>query len=408
MNVCYVTTGYPTHKSSSRGIFIYRLIKSLIQLEDIHIDVIAPAPSKTPEHVSASFVYRNRVTLRWFRYMVPKTLQVLTDSTFLDSLRTKRWSVILLPFFFLQFAITTLCYARKSDVIHCFWTVSALFPAAFKAFHKTPVVLSVLGSDLAVIDTGFMRRINNFILKRIDQCIVLGKKQERYVRNRTNRVQIVPFGVDDELYYPVTDEEKWELRKLLSLSPNRIYISYVGMFVPVKGLDLLIPVCRKLKEITTIDFQFLLIGEGDEKDRLFNRIKAESLEDYFLYVGNTPFNETPRWVRASDVSVSCSHSEGLSTALCEAVVSGLPVVGTRAGEIETIVEDRTNGLIIDDRNSEQFAESLKILMENAALRKEMGMKGSRRMKDFTTKVSAEKMLGIYKELIEETKSGFAE
>ena len=407
IRVCCITTGYPTHPACSRGIFIFRLIKKLVDLGNIHFDVITPAPSRAPEQISVSDVYQNSVTVRWFRYMVPGTFQILTDSTFLDSLRTNRWCIFLLPSFFLQFARKILYFSRKSDVIHCFWTVSALFPVFFKAFHKTPIILSVLGSDMAVIDKGLMKRVNNFIFKNVDQCIVLGEQQKDYVKDRTDRVETVPFGVDDELYYPIEGEEKKELRKRFGLSLNKIYVCYVGMFVPVKGLDLLIPVCRKLRETTDIDFQFLLIGEGNEKDRLFERIENESLQDYFLYAGNTACNETPGWVRASDISVSFSHTEGLSTALCEAAASGLPIVATRAGEIDTIVEHKVNGLIIESRNSLQFADALKMLMEDGFLRKEMGRKGTLRMKNFTSRIAARKMIGIYRDLIDKTKPSLA-
>lgn len=368
--------------------------------KELEFKVITPAPFFLPSSPVPDEEYNERVDVDWYNYIFPKKFQVLTDTTFMDCLKNRPWSIVLLPSFMLNFARSFLKNVYSQDIIHAYWSISAFFPVLFKKFHKKPIVLSLLGSDLNVFEKNMAKHLNNYIFKRVDCCVVLGKQQQKVLENRVKRIEVIPFGVDINYYYPISMTKKSELREKFNLPIDRIVISWVGRFSEEKGTNLFAPICENLIKLTNNKFIFVLIGEGSEKRHFFEEILEKQLDSYFIDAGNPPSYETSKWVQAADISISCSISEGLCTALCEAAHVELPIVATDVGEIETIVEDKVTGNIIKNRDVQMFSEALKDLIEKPELRKQMGVAARKRLEKLTCSNAAADTLKLYADLIQ--------
>jgi glycosyltransferase involved in cell wall biosynthesis len=65
-------------------------------------------------------------------------------------------------------------------------------------------------------------------------------------------------------------------------------------------------------------------------------------------------------------------TEGLGTSLLDAMACGKPVVATEAGGIPEVVEEGLTGLLVPTRNPEAMAVAIVRLLNDAALRRQMG------------------------------------
>lgn len=171
----------------------------------------------------------------------------------------------------------------------------------------------------------------------------------------------------------------------------RPLISTVGCLEDSKGYDRLINVCAKLKA-EGFDYSLDIIGEGIERQKLESQIDALGLKDTVRLLGfqANPYAYTVR----SDMFVCSSRTEGLSTAVTEAIILGLPVVSTDvSGAKEILGENNEYGLVVESSEN-GICEGLKLFLTDPELRRHYSEKAKERAPFFSpekTVADAEKL-----------------
>ena len=179
------------------------------------------------------------------------------------------------------------------------------------------------------------------------------------------------------------DKENWGNQEHICVIPNANTFSpirtaaldakkviAVGRYSYQKGFDRLIDAWRIVTK-SCPDWQLEIVGEGDEKVALQNRIDRYGLAEQVKLMPATSAIEEV-YLDAS-VMVLSSHYEGLPMVLLEAQSFGLPIVSfaCQCGP-KDIVEDGETGYLVPEGNVEQLAERLVNVMTNETLRKAMG------------------------------------
>lgn len=159
----------------------------------------------------------------------------------------------------------------------------------------------------------------------------------------------------------------------------------VGRLVEKKGFDVLIRACALLKE-RGHDFRCEIIGKGPEEARLKALIEDSSLESTVHLAGAKPQDDVLAAYREAAVfALPCvvgsdNNMDGLPTVLLEAMATGLPVVTTTLTGNPEIVTDAVNGFLVPPGDAEALAAALACLLENPALRGQMGEAARNRTK----------------------------
>ncbi len=138
----------------------------------------------------------------------------------------------------------------------------------------------------------------------------------------------------------------------------------IGRLVHLKGYDMAIQACHKLKQ-EGIEFKWYAIGEGDLKTKLENMLKENGLEDHFIFLGthSNPYT----FLQQSDIYVQPSRFEGYGLAIAEARILQKPVVATNFTVVHNQIRDRENGLIVN-MDSEDLYRGIKEIIEDKNLR----------------------------------------
>lgn len=153
-------------------------------------------------------------------------------------------------------------------------------------------------------------------------------------------------GVDENRYFPVSEDEKKELRSQMGYNENQKLILCVGELLPNKNQQMAI---RMMTEIVKQypDAKLLLAGNGPEKNNLDNLIAKLGLQDNVELLGYV--TNLQDYQHIADVCVSCSKREGLPLNIVEAMMSGTPVVATyNRGHRELISNGETGFLVPPD------------------------------------------------------------
>jgi len=159
----------------------------------------------------------------------------------------------------------------------------------------------------------------------------------------------------------------------------------VGTLTPRKGFHLLIEALSLLDENVRTGISLTILGSGMQKAELQKQIKEGHLEDQVELAG---FQSDPvPFLRQADLFALVSENEGISNALLEAMMLGLPVLTTPSGGTAEFMTDGENGYLTE-RTAEDIASRLASLMEHRQTLPETGRRGKARVSEF---FSLEKM-----------------
>jgi len=241
----------------------------------------------------------------------------------------------------------------QPDVIFAAWA----FPDGWAAVELgrragLPVVVKVHGSDVLMLPQLPDRQAGTLhALRRADAVIAVSNDLSRRVIELgadPARVSVVYDGVDQSLFHP---GPKNESRSRLGIGGDDPIVLFVGNLAPVKGIDILIEACRRLR-LNGSRFKCFIVGQGPLKGSLQRQIDDAGLSDSVRLVGPIPHNELPDWYRAARVFVLPSHSEGVPCVLLEAAACQTPAVATRVGGIPEIAHWNRSRLVEPGNASE--------------------------------------------------------
>ena len=154
-------------------------------------------------------------------------------------------------------------------------------------------------------------------------------------RAALNRVRIIRNGIpaDRFRFDPAAREA---LRSRYFIPESGFVIGYVANFYPVKNHAFLLEVFAKVLEKEP-GARLLLIGDGDEKERILSKAERLELADRVIFTGTT--DRVQDYLQMMDVFVFPSRSEGLGIAAVEAQAAGLPVIASEGVPREAAVTE---------------------------------------------------------------------
>lgn len=208
------------------------------------------------------------------------------------------------------------------------------------------------------------------------------------------------YGPHDNItvsYNPINSRKVLELANLpldISLDDDTINFIAIGRLVPVKGYCDLISAAVKLKN-QNLNFKIRIIGTGPQKDELQKLITDENISHHVELLG---FVENPYPImKASDIYVMSSLSEGLPTALCEAMFLELPILSTDASGCKEVLDNGKYGFQVS-REVDALADGIKALIQSPNLRKKYRLLSQERSKIFSDTNS----MKFYRDRIEQS------
>jgi glycosyltransferase involved in cell wall biosynthesis len=137
------------------------------------------------------------------------------------------------------------------------------------------------------------------------------------------------------------------------------------------------------------DITFVAIGDNtDSSDSLAQAGRAYA--DHFRLLGRRSGIES--YISIMDICVLATYTEGISNSILEYMAMGKPVVATDGGGTKEIVLEEETGFLVNPENPGELADKIEILLNNEALRAEMGNKGKERVKK---QFSIEQMINSY-------------
>ncbi|XP_062095295.1 sulfoquinovosyl transferase SQD2 [Humulus lupulus] len=195
-----------------------------------------------------------------------------------------------------------------------------------------------------------------------------------------NKIRLWNKGVDSESFHPRFRSDEMRFR-LSNGEPEKPLIVHVGRLGVEKSLDFLKSVMDSLPEA-----RIAFIGDGpyrEELEKIFSGMPA-------VFTGMLEGEELSQAYASGDVFVMPSESETLGLVVLEAMSSGIPVVGARAGGVPDIIPPDQEGLIgylYNPGDLDDCLTKLKPLLYNHELRETMGKAARKEMEKYDWKAA---------------------
>lgn len=192
------------------------------------------------------------------------------------------------------------------------------------------------------------------------------------------------FEIDKNIYVQYNVLNDLDIKKKSEVEceyqfSDQFKIISVGRLVYQKGYDRLIDVCRMLSD-QGHEFELLIIGEGNEKEKLVKSVIEFNLQDKVKFLG---FQDNPyKYMKHCDLFVCSSRVEGFSTVATEATILGIPIVTTSCAGMKDLLGDNQYGMIVEN-NTNALLTGLKAILEDKSLLDHYQKKAIIRGKYFT-------------------------
>lgn len=181
------------------------------------------------------------------------------------------------------------------------------------------------------------------------------------------------------------------------LPDDAVLIGTIAELARNKGLSYLISGLSKLPP-NTINyyrgFASIVIGEGEERQKLQQQIDSLGLRDTVHLAGFIP--DAARLLKGFDIFALPSVKEGLPYTLMAAMAAGLPAVATRVGGIPDLITDRIEGLLVPPKDPAALARAITALAASAQKRTGLGNAAQRKIETkFPFRAMMERTLSVY-------------
>ena len=194
-----------------------------------------------------------------------------------------------------------------------------------------------------------------------------------------DNVRVVYNGVNPHEW---ERSESMQLRSKYSIPPSSYLVGYIGQFAENKGIWDFIEAAKIIRQRMK-NCRFVLIGKSDGLNRVQHEvcrhIQNNGLKNHMITTGKIEHMEQV-YADLDIVVVPSRYDDPAPNVIIEAMASGTPLVGTRAGGIPELMAEGETGLLVDKGEPGQIAACICDLLKDAELRKKMGAAGQERVR----------------------------
>lgn len=247
---------------------------------------------------------------------------------------------------------------ERFDIVHTFFHESPIYTmCALFWLKRQPILITTRRNMYHWMDEEpWTFRLLKLTNHRADYVLVNSYAvRERCLQLehlKPEKLQVIQNGIEVDNFNTAS---KNEARSALKLDENAFIVGSVGNWRPVKGMAQFLESAEILSKMIP-EAHFVLVGHGPQEEELraINRNNEVGNRTYF-FPNNT---DIPTVLAALDIAVQPSLSESFSNVLLEYMASKRPIVATRVGDAQRIIETGCDGILVEPDKPREMAEAI--------------------------------------------------
>ncbi|UCF19848.1 MAG: N-acetyl-alpha-D-glucosaminyl L-malate synthase BshA [Gemmatimonadota bacterium] len=335
-------------------------------------------------------------------YAHPFRLPRFLRNTYFHEIEVSRYPLFEYPPYSLAatVAMHEVATQRHLDLFHVHYAVPHATSAWLaKQMLSEPgelkIVTTLHGTDITLVgqDPSY-RSIVKFSIERSDGLTAVSN----FLRLQTVAtfgcidcdVRVIPNFVDTEIFYRRPDGYH---RNALA-NPDEKILMHLSNFRPVKRVEDVVRVAARVME--NVPARLVLVGDGPDRPRAEERARNLGIGDRVVFLGKQ--ESVAELLGVADLFLLPSESESFGLSALEAMASEVPVVGTRCGGLEEVVEDGVSGRLLPVGAVDAMATAAIDILSNPDRHKQIGAAGRAVSAE---RYSADRIVAMYEAFYEE-------
>jgi colanic acid biosynthesis glycosyl transferase WcaI len=255
-------------------------------------------------------------------------------------------------------------------------------PLVFEVRDLWPESLAAVGvGDENSLLHHALAAIAGFLYRRSDRIVVVTPAFKEHLMQRwqvaEDKISIIENGVETDLFAPASAAANAALRHELG-ADGKFLVCYIGTMGMAHGLETLLDAAAELQRRNS-NAQFLLVGEGAEKERIKAMAQSRGLSSV-RFLDQRPRERIPAFISASDACLVLLKKTDvfktvIPTKMLESMSCARPVILGVDGQARQIIEDADAGIAIKPENSEALVNAISRLSADRKLGTELGQRG---------------------------------
>jgi phosphatidylinositol alpha-mannosyltransferase len=286
-------------------------------------------------------------------------------------------------------------YVRDSgfEVIHYHEPLMPVLPVTALRFSKTCNVGTFHAFARSNVGYYYGKPLLKRYVRRLHARIAVSNPAREFVQHYfPGDYRVIPNGIDvrrfqNQAPYP-------ELRDGMT------NLLFVGRLEYRKGLGYLLRAFAQLKPQYP-NLRLIIVGDGPLRRWYGNFLARKQLDDVVM-AGYVPASELPRYYASCDIFCTpATGDESFGIVLLEAMASGKPIVATSIDGFREVVTHGREGLLVERKSRRQLSYALQTLINNPAMRQEMGQAGLLRARQFDWERVIDEVTEVYRQALDQ-------
>jgi N-acetyl-alpha-D-glucosaminyl L-malate synthase BshA len=335
-------------------------------------------------------------------YAHPFRLPRFLRNTYFHEIEVSRYPLFEYPPYSLAatVAMHEVATQRHLDLFHVHYAVPHATSAWLaKQMLEDPdelkIVTTLHGTDITLVgqDPSY-RSIVKFSIERSDGLTAVSEflKRETVATFGCSDcdVRVIPNFVNTEMF---NRRAEGRHRNALAQPDEKILI-HISNFRPVKRVEDVVRVAARVME--KVPARLIFVGDGPDRPLAEERSRNLGIGDRVVFLGKQ--ESVAELLACADLLLMPSESESFGLTALEAMAVEVPVVGTRCGGLEELIEDGVTGRLLPVGAVDAMADAAIAILSDPELQREIGRAGrAAAVEDY----SSERVLQMYESYYEE-------
>lgn len=214
---------------------------------------------------------------------------------------------------------------------------------------------------------------------------LLGTDRSLLDRRYQHKTHQVWWGANTDTFHPRQDGR--QVRKALGIEDGVMVIGYTGGFYDWHDLETVVGAAAKIGIAGRLPrCHFLMIGDGEFRSRIEEMVFRKKLTASFLFPGRIPHDEIPRYVASCDLCLApyspAKHKDmqggelfSYPLKVFEYLAAGKATITIDSANMRQVFRHKEHLMLLEPACPELLADTIMTLMDDAALRSQLGQSG---------------------------------
>ncbi|MFC1727904.1 glycosyltransferase family 4 protein [Nanoarchaeota archaeon] len=286
---------------------------------------------------------------------------------------------------------------KKYDLIHAHANLPGFPGKKMSKELGIPIIYTVHGFGAKAMKSMYGRGFKSTILAYLEKFLQTKMKYSKEIsvdsrflnQKNVNNPIVIPNGVDIKQFDSVSAKKS-----------KKFKIIFVGRLHPQKGLSYLFDAVNLAKKDLK-NTEFAIVGDGDLKEILKDKVKKLGLEKIIKFKGKLEGIKLIKEYKSSHLFILPSLYEGQPLTLLEAWAAKLPVLVTDVGDNNKFVVQDKDGWVVKPKDFGALANKLcYILSKKSKILEEIGNRGYEKTKSkYSWRTMAKKTYDVYRSVL---------